>query len=81
MLILEFFDKAIPGRENPAEDHSVLKLDDSRKTRLTLAQINRLRMMNDVKKLEHEQQLKRVSKQYKPPVDAGAGGAGAAASL
>ena len=75
MLIYEFFDKAIPGRENPAEDH------DSRKTRLTLAQINRLRMMNDVKKLEHEQQLKRVSKQYKPPVEAGAGGAGAGASL
>lgn len=81
MLILEFFDKAIPGRENPAEDNSVLKLDDSRKTRLTLAQINRLRMMNDVKKLEHEQQLKRVSKQYKPPVDAAASGAGAGASL
>ena len=81
MLIYEFFDKAIPGRENPAEDHSVIKLDDSRKTRLTLAQINRLRMMNDVKKLEHEQQLKRVSKQYKPPVEAGAGGVGAGASL
>lgn len=81
MLILEFFDKAIPGREDPSEDHSTIKLDDSRKTRLTLAQINRLRMMNDVKKLEHEQQLKRVSKQYKAPVEAGAGGAGAGASL
>jgi len=81
MLVYEFFDKPIPGREDVQQDHSVLKIDDTRKTRLTLAQINRLRMMNDVRKLEHEQQLKRVSKQYKPPMEPGAAGAGAPASL
>lgn len=81
MLLFEFFDAPIPGREDPAEDHSTIKLDDRRKTRLTLAQINRLRMMNDVRKVEHEQQLKRVSKQYKAPVEGAAGGAGAPASL
>lgn len=73
MLIFEFFDKPIKGYEDPKEDHSTLKLDDSRKTRLTLAQINRLRMMNDVRKVEHEQHLKQISKQYRAPAEEGAG--------
>jgi hypothetical protein len=81
MHIFEFFDKPIYGRENPSEDNSTLKLDDRRKTRLTLAQINRLRMMNDVKKVEHEHQLNRVSKQYKAAPQEGAAGVGAPASL
>jgi hypothetical protein len=81
MYVFELFDKAIPGREDPSRDNSRLHIDDTRKTRLTLDQINRLRMMNDVRKVEHEQQLKRVSKQYKPPVDPSAAGAGAPASL
>lgn len=81
MHIFEFFEAPIHGREDPSEDHTTIKLDDSRKTRLTLAQINRLRMMNDVKKVEHEHQLKRVSKQYKAPAEEGAAGAGAPASL
>lgn len=81
MLLTEFFNPPVYGREDPAEDHSTIKLDDRRKTRLTLAQINRLRMMNDVRKVEHEKQLKRVSKQYKPPAEEGMAGAGAPASL
>ena len=80
MHIFEFFENPIYGREDPETDHSTLKLDDRRKTRLTLAQINRLRMMNDVRKVEHEHQLKRVSKQYRAPAE-GAAGAGAPASL
>jgi hypothetical protein len=54
----------------------VLKLSDLRKTRLSLEQINRMRIMNDVRKLEHEEKLKKVNKQYKA---AGAEGGGAAA--
>jgi hypothetical protein len=38
-------------------------------------------MMNDVRKVEHEQQLKRVSKQYKAPTEGGEAGVGAPASL
>jgi hypothetical protein len=81
MKLFEFYDDPVKGYEDPSRDNSTLKLDDSRKTRLTLAQINRLRMMNDVKKVEHEQHLKKVSKQYKPPAEEGAGGAGAPASV
>lgn len=81
MQIFEFFDDPVKGYEDPAKDNSAPKLGDSRKTRLTLAQLNRLRMMNDVKKVEHEQHLKKVSKQYKPPAEEGAGGLGGGASV
>lgn len=81
MKIFEFFDQAVPGYEDVSQDNSRLTLDDSRKTRLTLAQINRLRSMNDIRKLEHEKHLTQVSKQYKPPAEGGAGGAGSPASL
>lgn len=81
MLLIEFFEKIAPGRYDADQDNSVLKIDDTRKTRLTLAQINRLRIMNDVRKLEHEQQLDRVKKQYKQPVEGGEMGMGGGASL
>ena len=82
MNIVEFFEGPVPAAyQDPKKDGSVLKLDDSRKTRLTLAQINRLRQMNDVRKFEHEKHLEKVSKQYKQPAEAGAGGLGSPASL
>jgi len=60
------------GYASEEDDQSILKLSDMRKTRLTLGQLNKLRIMNDVKKVEHEQKLKKVSVQYKAPApDAG----------
>jgi hypothetical protein len=55
------------GYENENDNQSVLKLSDMRKTRLTLGQLNKLRQMNDVRKIEFEQKLKKLSSQYKPP--------------
>jgi hypothetical protein len=55
------------GYASEQEDQSTLKLSDMRKTRLTLSQLNKLRMMNDVRKIEFEQKLKKLSSQYKPP--------------
>jgi hypothetical protein len=82
MKIYEFFDGPVPtAYQDPAEDKSTLKIDDSRKTRLTLSQINRLRQMNDVRKFEHEKHLEKVSKQYKAPVEGGVGGLGSPASI
>jgi hypothetical protein len=81
MFIAEIFEPAPPGLYTAKDDNSVLKMDDTRKTRLTLSQINRLRLMNDVLKFEHEKHLDRVSNQYKPPVEGGAMGMGAPASL
>ncbi len=74
MFIMELFDPAPPGYQDEKNDKSVLKIDDSRKTRLTLAHLNQLRKSHDVRKLEHEQKLKSVQKQYSPPPGEGAGG-------
>lgn len=64
MNIFELFDPAPEGHYSEKADQSVAKMSDSRKTRLTLAHLNQLRLTNDVRKLEHEQKLKAVSSQY-----------------
>jgi hypothetical protein len=56
-----------PGYASEEDDQSILKLSDMRKTRLTLGQLNKLRQMNDVRKIEFEQKLKKLSTMYKPP--------------
>lgn len=67
MRIVEMFsDTDLPGYRTEKDDNTPLKLSDIRKTKLTLSQINRLRIMNDVRKLEHEQKLEKVRNQYKP---------------
>jgi hypothetical protein len=67
MNIFELFDPETPGRYTEKQDKSVMKLQDLRKTRLSLEQINRMRVMHDVRKVEHEEKLKKVNKQYKAP--------------
>lgn len=59
------------GYSSEKDDQSVLNLSDLRKTRLTLGQLNKLRMINDIKKVEFEQKLKKVSTQYKPAAQEG----------
>ena len=74
MLILELFEPAAPGYREENDDNSVMHLSDMRKTKLTFAHLNKLRMANDVRKFEHEDKLKQVSKQYKPAAEPAAGG-------
>ena len=53
-------------------DQTVLKFGDTRKTKLTLAQINLLRKMDDQRKVEYADKLKKVKLQYgAPPASAG----------
>ena len=73
MLLQELFNSEPPGYKTEKEDSSTLKLKDLRKTRLTLAQLQKLRQMNDVKKYEHEQKLKDIVQQYSPPAAPGPG--------
>ena len=70
MNLLEVFDQAPTGYRSEKEDHTELKLSDLRKTKLTLKQLNRLRIMNDVRKLEHEKKIETVQTQYKAPAAA-----------
>jgi len=81
MNVFELFDPAPAGSRTEKDDNSVMKLSDLRKTRLSLEQINRMRIMNDVRKLEHEEKLKKVNKQYKAAGADASGGAGAPASI
>lgn len=61
------------GYGTEKDDQSSLKLSDVRKTRLTLGQLNKLRILNDVRSLEHEQKIKKVAKMYKPSEQGGGG--------
>lgn len=79
MYVTDLFEsprEAKPGYESEQDDNSVMKLSDLRKTRLTLAHLNRLRMANDVRKFEFEKKLKDVQGQYGASAEAAAGGAG-----
>ena len=67
MYLTEIFEKNPEGYDTEKDDNSVLKLSDLRKTRLTLQQINKLRIINDVQKLEHEKKIGTVARQYKAP--------------
>jgi len=67
MYITELYEPIKPGYNSQADDQTPMKLSDLRKSRLTLADLNRLRMASDVRKVEHENKLEKVTKQYKPP--------------
>lgn len=77
MFVMEIFDSSteLPGYRSEKDDNSTMKLGDMRKTKLTLAHLNKLRMANDVRKFEHEDKLKKVSKQYKAAPEGGGMGA------
>jgi hypothetical protein len=64
MILNELFNKTPEEMQDLSRDNSTLKYEDSRKTRLTLGQINRLRKMNDMRALEHEQEMSFVRKMY-----------------
>ena len=75
MFIFELFTPTAPGYRDEKSDNDVVHLSDLRKTKLTLAHLNKLRQASDVRKFEHEEKMKSVSNQYKPPAEAaGAGG-------
>lgn len=76
MILNELFDKPVPDFQDQSQDGSVLKYEDSRKTRLTLSQLNRLRKMNDMRALEHEQEMAFVRKMYAHPSGSSEGGMG-----
>jgi hypothetical protein len=67
MLLNEFFDKEPKAYQDLSQDNSQPELGDLRKSRLTLRQLNKLRMMNDVRMVEYKEKLKLVKQQYAPP--------------
>jgi len=72
MFVTELFDpKNDPGYRTEKDDNTVQRMSDTRKSRLTLAQIKRLRIMNDLRKFEHQKEVESLAKQYKPAAEAG----------
>lgn len=67
MNFLELFDKEPEGYQDVGADNSRPKLGQLRKTKLTLAQINKIRKMQEVRKFEYDNKLKYIKKQYAPP--------------
>lgn len=66
---LFYFDKDTlePVENNsydPKSDDSVMKRDDTRKTRLTLRQINKMRLASDLHKEEQDKELHFVRQMY-----------------
>ena len=64
MRLLEVFEPAIPGYQDVESDNSKPKWRESRKTKLTLKQIRKLRRMNDVQNYEKQKYLKKIKDQY-----------------
>ena len=71
MILLEILDTALAPEQfaNPADDQAAPTLSSVRKSRLTLMQINKLRMMNDVRRFEEKERLGRIKDQYSSPAD------------
>ena len=64
MKLMEMFDASVPGYQDLSSDHSKPKWRESRKTKLTLKQIRKLRKMLDVRNYEKSKYLKKVHEQY-----------------
>lgn len=74
MILFEIFSQSPTGYRTEKDDNSVMDIRDARKTRLTLAHLNKLRIMNDVRKYEHEKKVEAVKKQYAAPAGQEGGG-------
>ena len=73
MKLFEMFDQEVPGYQDVSNDNSKLKWKETRKSKLTLRQLRKLRKMLDVRNYERAQNLKKIRKQYQPAPEAPAG--------
>ena len=67
MLLQEIWNREPEAYQDLSQDNSQTTARDLRKTRLTLRQLNKLRRMNDVRKYEYNEKLKKIRSQYAPP--------------
>ena len=64
MQLFEFFDAVDDSRYESNKDQTVYKLDDTRKSRLTLEMINSLRQQIQSKRLEKQSAQELYQKMY-----------------
>ena len=65
MLLMEL-DKKEKAPENIQDNTAAMKTD-TRKTRLTLEQLSKLRKLSDLKAAEYQESIKEIRKQFAPP--------------
>jgi hypothetical protein len=77
MLLNEFFyfneknnDFAQDRRYDSSRDSSIVEKNDKRKIRLTLRQINQLRLQTEAHELEKQSELDFIRQMYATPVEA-----------
>lgn len=74
MQLFEMFDPPVQGLQDVNSDNSKPTYKTSRKTKLTLSQIRKLRRMIDVRNYEKKIYLGKVRNQYGAKPDQEAGG-------
>jgi len=73
MKLFELYDKSVPGYQDLEDDNSQIQTFNTRKTRLTLKQINKIRIMNDVRNFEQKEKLSTIQAQYGAAAEEGGG--------
>lgn len=53
--------------EKQYQDNTALRLDDTRKTRITFEQLSKLRKLSDIKAAEYQQSIAEIRRQFAPP--------------
>ena len=72
MNLYEMFEDTPSEYQSPEDDNTILKgLKDMRKSKLTLAQLNKIRVMNDLRTYEKEKELSTIQAQYGTPAGGG----------
>jgi hypothetical protein len=71
MKLFEFFNPSPTGWQDVEDDQSQPRWGETRKTKLTLGMISKLRKMNDVQAYERAKDLKKIRTQYAPADDSG----------
>jgi len=66
MKLFEMYARPQEGYQDMNSDNSKVVWKETRKSKLTLRQLRKLRKMMDVRNYEHTENLKKVRTQYKP---------------
>jgi hypothetical protein len=69
MILNELYERSPGAYQDISQDNSQPTLNDTRKTRLTLRQLNKLRQMQDIRAYEYKEKLNKIRTQYKPAVE------------
>ena len=68
MILNELYDRSPSAYQDIGQDNSQTTMDSLRKTRLTLRQINKLRLQSESHQLEQKSELEFIRQMYGTPV-------------